>query len=57
VTAAFPEIPSVDRAEWNYWLPCDGSGAVSLPARIRVVARDRGGRQVELGTRTVRAGR
>jgi hypothetical protein len=43
-----------DRAEWNYWLPCAGAGAVTLPARIHIVARDRRGGQVELGARTVR---
>ena len=54
VAAAFHGFQSTDRAEWNYWVPCAGAGAVPLPARIRVVARDRGGRQTDLGTRTIR---
>jgi hypothetical protein len=54
VSAAYPGFASLDRAEWNYLVPCTGPAAVPLPARIRVVARDNGGREVVLGSREVR---
>lgn len=57
VSAAYPGFASVDRAEWNFGVPCAGPAAVPLPARIRAVARDRGGREVVLGSRLVSAGR
>ena len=52
VTALFAGYPSAARAEWGYALPC--AAVRSGPLRIRVVARDRGGQRIELGTRTVR---
>jgi hypothetical protein len=57
VKREYPGFASVDRAEWNYWVPCAGPAAVPLPARIRVVAHDTGGREVVLGSRQVSAGR
>lgn len=57
VAAAFRGFQSTDRAEWNYYLPCAGDGALPLPARVRVVARDRDGHEADLGTRLVGAGR
>ncbi len=56
LTWAFHDFASPDRAEWNYWMPC-GAAGIPLPARIRVVARDRRFHEAVIGTRTVRPGR
>lgn len=51
VAAAFYDFAAVDRAAWNYSMPCDAVG--SSPAAIRVAATDARGRTTVIGTRMV----
>ena len=51
VVGAFEAFPHTDRAEWNFQVPCDRVPPPS--ARIRVVAHDRAGHALEIGTRIV----
>ena len=55
VSGLYPGYPDAARAEWNYYVPCDAVRSSGGAVRVRAVARDSGGQQVELGTRMVRS--
>jgi hypothetical protein len=55
IAAAYKTLPHVDRAEWNYYLPCaQVAAAPGRSVRVHVVASDADGHRADLGARTVR---
>ncbi len=54
VSGLYSGYPDADRAEWNYYVPCEAVRSSGGAVRIRAVARDSAGQQTDLGMRTVR---
>lgn len=56
VESAYRGFPHVQRAEWNYYLPCAAVAAAPGGAmRVHVIAADGRGHRAEIGIRTIRS--